>query len=186
MSLIGALPGADGGDDAPCFERRLGAATGATMSGVGFGVRGIVPIAQRTIDTAGWRTAYLVLAALALLTPVAVLALVRDRPEEVGQLSDGRASGTDLDPAGVAGSVVSRRSPQDGWSLPRAARTWRFWLMLAAFAAMYFTSQAVFVLQVALLTDVGSSALFAASVAGLIGGARVIGKLERPLRSSRT
>lgn len=167
------------------FSQRLGTATGITMSGVGFGILVFVPAAQGLLDALGWRATYLALAALMLLVPVAVLLFLRDAPEQVGQVPEGVLGSAGALRPSDDGRVVDRRWAGETWTLWRAAQTWRFWLMLTAFAAMYYTSQTVFVHQVALLTDAGYSVLLAASVAGLIGGVSIVGKLGWGILSDR-
>ena len=49
------------------FQRRLGLALGISLMGIGVGAALVPTIAQRIIATAGWRNAYVALAALALV-----------------------------------------------------------------------------------------------------------------------
>ena len=49
------------------FQRRLGVALGISLMGIGLGAALVPTIAQRIIATAGWRYAYMALAALALV-----------------------------------------------------------------------------------------------------------------------
>ncbi len=95
------------------FERRRGVAMGvlATVSGTGIVA---VPLAlNAVIDLTGWRVAWLVAAAVILVTvvPTARLVLV-DRPEDIGQTPDGETP-ADKNPAGknTAGKNTVGKDP---------------------------------------------------------------------------
>lgn len=167
------------------FQVRLGLATGIAMAGVGCGLLVVVPAVQVLVEAIGWRGAFGALAALVMVVPPLALLVLRESPEAVGQRPDGAPLGARVAQVNDDQRVVDREWAGQAWPLRWAARTSRFWLMLAAFGAMYFTIQMVLVHQVALLTDAGYSALFAASTTGLIGGVSIFGKMAWGFLSDR-
>jgi MFS family permease len=165
------------------FVRQRGRATGLALMGNAASVALTVPLIQYLSDTAGWRTAWLVLAALAvaLLTPAAALFL-RRRPEDLGLLPDdaarpvrpasggaenGRAgqsndglaagrSGRDR-PGGSGGAAVPARPAlrEPAWGLSEALRTRPFWLLLGSGGLIGFTMAGVTTYQIPLLLHNG-------------------------------
>ncbi|HZR99717.1 MAG TPA: MFS transporter [Chloroflexota bacterium] len=100
------------------FVRQRGRATGLALMGNAASVAITVPLIQHLSDTAGWRTAWLVLAVLAvvLLTPAAALFL-RRRPEDLGLLPDGA---TPPAQASAAASAPSDVRPSNAGDRARA------------------------------------------------------------------
>jgi MFS family permease len=102
------------------FDERKGLALGLTLMGTG--LFGIVskPLTAWLIATFGWRGAYVGLGLLPLLIAAPVAYFLFRNPD-----GDPRA-------VGRATQVV------DGLTLGEAVRTWRFWLMAAAFIPISF------------------------------------------------
>jgi MFS family permease len=121
------------------------------------------PLTERLEATLGWRDALLVLAAILAAVAVPLHALVL-RP----------APGSAV-VSGVGQPRVSRR-------LLRSAS---FWLLTGAFMFASFSTYAIVVHLVSLLIHSGSSAAFAALVAGLLGIAQLPGRLAFALVSRR-
>ena len=144
------------------FQDRLGLALGIVSSGVGVGMLLVVPLTQLLIDAYGWRTAFRVLAAVCVLWIVPSSLLLLRRPP------------------------VRRRAPQTAAAAARVAapeatlagamRGAPFWLLVSAFFFGNICSQTLHVHQVAYLVDQGVSALAAASVVGVVGGASIVAK----------
>ncbi|HEX6962146.1 MAG TPA: MFS transporter [Lacipirellula sp.] len=122
------------------FDRRLGVACGVMQFG-GAAAVAIVPIALMfLIDTAGWRSTYLILGVglMGVLWPVIALAY-RQHPSDVGQQVDG-----DPPPGSAAvigesrGDVASLRIVDDAnppsLDLREAMRTRIFWLLIISTA----------------------------------------------------
>ena len=144
------------------FQDKLGLALGIVSSGVGVGMLLVVPLTQLLIDAYGWRTAFRVLAAVCVLWIVPSSLLLLRRPP------------------------VRRRAPQTAAAAARVAapeatlagamRGAPFWLLVSAFFFGNICSQTLHVHQVAYLVDQGVSALVAASVVGVVGGASIVAK----------
>ncbi|MCE2392058.1 MAG: MFS transporter [Proteobacteria bacterium] len=103
------------------FERRRGLAVGLAAMGPPAGGLVLVPLAGGLIEALGWRGTLQVFAAINLgFVPLAWL-IVRNRPEDVGQLPDGGAPRM-VGPAapGATGAL---------WSSAKLLRTRSFWAM---------------------------------------------------------
>lgn len=103
------------------FRTRLGRAQGVTNMGASAGGLLFAPIAGILIERYGWRATMLWFAAGTLLVVPAIWAVVRNRPEDLGQNPDG-ASGTGPDPS----AHIDGRA---AWNAPRLLREPRFWFL---------------------------------------------------------
>ena len=154
------------------FVRQRGRATGLALMGNAASVAFSVPLIQYLSDTAGWRTAWLVLAGLAvlLLTPTAAIFL-RRRPEDIGLLPDGAtrpaSAGKRADEApevrGAAMATLAKATDatargavrEPAWQLSEALRTRTFWLLLGSGGLTGFTVAGVTTYQIPLLLHNG-------------------------------
>lgn len=154
------------------FVRRRGTAIGVATMGQGMGALIMIPLTQQLIDLIGWRSTYMVTAALILAAIVPANALLqRRRPEEVGQFPDG-----DNHPAtDMGGQQGKLRARNRDWTLRAAAVSFPFWSITIGHLAL---GTAVFMINthvVAHYASVGLDKLSAAFVAGLIGFVRIGG-----------
>jgi len=151
------------------FDRRRGLALGVASAGVGVGTFITLPLAQMMIERAGWRAAYLGIAAFCLVIAVPpVWLFLRSRPQEMGLLPD------DADP--MAATSVNRAN-QDGVTIWQALRTRNFWLLAGIFFVVAACVTGVNAHVAPLLTDSGLSGSSAAFAASLFGVALVIGRV---------
>lgn len=135
---------------------QLSRAMSVVYAALGIGSLLMVPLAQFAIENWGWRTAYLVLAAIALLVMPALLLISW--------------------PQAQAGRVVVPQPPPrldgaagEGWTLSRAVRNPAFWGLSSVF---FFTGAGMFsvmVQAVAYLVELGYAPLQAASIYGFVG-----------------
>jgi MFS family permease len=145
------------------FNRRRGIATGLILSGASVGALVIVPGAQYLVDTYGWRTAYALLGSVAMVCLVPLNALWQyHKPADLG-----------LDPDGI--DIPSAKTPpqppaprQDPWTLWRAMRTPRFWLLFALACCLGWASNITSVHQIAHMLGAGFPSMLAASIVGLL------------------
>jgi MFS family permease len=167
---------------APWFTRRRGLAIGV-VTAVGSSVIALVPLlATFTIAIIGWRSTWVVLAAIVvvLLVPIALRGFI-DRPEDVGQRADGAeaddvdgASTQDLDdgalltspgPAGVP--AVARRGPQGkgrrSYTRAEALRTPMLWALIGGSVCTGMLSTGMAFHQIDLLGEQGLTAAQAAA-----------------------
>ncbi len=139
------------------FDKRLGMALALVMAGVGTGAMIFPPLAQALIDRYGWRSAYFLLGAVALVLGIPLTALfVREKPHRV-----------------VAGQATERA----GAGVAEGLRSRVFWIIVATlFLGSVSVNGAITHLS-PLLTDRGVSAATAASPASVLGFASFCGRL---------
>ena len=141
------------------FDRRYGLSLGIAMLGVGLGQLAAPLYANAFITEYGWRTAYLLIAALILVITVPnALFLLRDRPPE---------------------GAVRRQTVFDdsGVTRSQAVRMPVFWLLSFSFFFITVAASGCIVHLVPMLTDRGVSQSSAAALAALIGSSLMVGRL---------
>ena len=160
------------------FARRRGLAMGIAFSGVGIGGILLLPLFQIAIDGIGWRQGCWAFAVLLLVVVVPMNALLqRRRPEDLGLRPDG-------DPAPVAAkakganpdNVVDPAWTAIDWTIYRAARTIRFWLIAGGYFGAMFAWYAILVHQTKYLLDLGVDAGQAALALGFVSLFGVLGQ----------
>ncbi len=178
LSLMGAVPFTR--MIAIWFVRRRGLAFGFLFFGSGIGFL-LYPLVAFLIQRIGWRGAFIVEAALivAIVLP-AVALLIRQRPEEKGLPADGNreiAAGLEAVEEHSATTVDKAWAASD-WTLPKAMRTLRFWLLcFSAFSVWGITEHVMVAHHVAFAEDMGFTKLYASSVLALFGVFMAIGSL---------
>ncbi len=141
--------------------RALGiAALGASFSGIVF-----PPIVNEMIESYGWRMTYLAMAVLMLsiLLP-AILILMKDRPEEIGEVRDGR----DYRRKSLQSGVSIEEEATKPWSTIAIVKAPAFWSIGLIFGPMMCVYYAVMLHLYGHLVDIGvspSNAAFTLSVA---------------------
>jgi len=147
------------------FFRRRGVALGITLAGFGFGAALIPSVGQMLIASYGWRSAYLVFAAIifAVALPVSYF-LIRETPQEMGLEIDGDPH-SDQSDAGV------------GLSAAEASKTVSFWLILIAFLLVGVGIASVIAHLVPMLTDRGVSPRVAAWCQTSLGVGLIFGRV---------
>lgn len=128
-----------------------------------------IPLTAWLIESYGWRTAALVLAAILAVTTIPLHALVpRRRPSDVGQVVDGEPGPVEPDYQPAAETSVPLRA---------AIRSSSFRWLATGFCLAFVANVAVTVHLIPYLLDHGHSASFAAWSAGLIGVMALPGRL---------
>ncbi len=170
------------------FMRYRGLAIGAVTAGQGLGQMAI-PLVQYMIDHTGWRSAYLAIGLTICVIPTALILLfLHSRPEEKGlSLADERLpwverrSGLSVEfqsnqPQEQGFVIVDQEWAATDWTVARAVRTSRFWLLtllITLFGAGYMM---VNVQLVAYLEDKGYSPMLAASAVAWQGLIYIFGR----------
>lgn len=111
------------------FQKRLGTVN-SVMSAGGAAAFAIVPLVLiSSIESLGWRSTYVVMGSVILVTLVPALVLVlRDRPEDLGLRPDGTLLGS-----AINASVAVTESPAD-LTFGEAVRHRTFWILAADMA----------------------------------------------------
>ena len=166
MALVGPLP--NNTMLANWFVRRRGTAMGLSQLGVSLSGAVLVPLTTWIVLGYGWRTAVGVFAALPLIVLVPLIwKFAIRRPEDVGRHPDGDPQ-ADILPEPVA----------DDWSMARAVRDRRIWLLTLILGPSFMGVGAVVLALYAHATDVGLSGAQASIIVSL---AAFMAALAKPL-----
>jgi MFS family permease len=147
------------------FVRRRGFASGLAVAGIGVGTLVMPPLASFLIAGVGWRGAYLVLSALALVIGGGMALFVENDPR-----------GRGLNPDGDAAPVTVRPAQADGTSVRDAIRSGRFIRLYAACLICSFGVFVPFVHLVPFARDHGIGASTAALLLGVVGVGSTLGR----------
>ena len=162
------------------FEKRRGTAVGIAQMGTRDAFL-FTPLIQLFISLVGWRNTYLIMIAFpAIILPLAQF--VRGRPQDMGLLPDGSKTPDkkegDTKENGADNRIVNREWANTDWTVRKAAKKYQFW----AFFFLMFGAGASFNAFinhfVALTTDIGFSAMFAARLLLIFAITAIIGRLS--------
>jgi len=148
------------------FSKRRGLMIGIGISGIGFGI-GVVPaIASQLIISFDWRTSLFVVGAASLVIIVLTAQLLKAEPEKL-VLRDNGDRNTE------ANATVR----VEGLSFNESIKTRQFWMIFIAWVMYGFFYQVGVVHTVPYATDLGMSALAAATVLTIIGLIGILGRI---------
>jgi len=149
------------------FTRRRGLATGIVSSGIGVGIMIMPPVVSWLISTYGWRTSYIIVGLIVLTLSILGAQFLRRDPGQIGLSPYGedevKQEGLNLEAGGL--------------SLQEAIRTRQLWLLCALSFSYYFCTATIMVHIVIHATGLGISALSAANILAVIGGASIAGRI---------
>lgn len=155
------------------FKKRRGLALGISGSGGGLGILVMSPFLAYLIFSFDWRTAYIVLGAIAGLVIICLSLQLRKDPKETGLLPDGvKPSNSKIEAQGKETSTQTT-----GFSMLQAFRTAGFWFL---WLTWLLQSSAVYLITTHIVphtTDVGIPPIEASVVLSLIGGSSIPGRL---------
>jgi MFS family permease len=155
------------------FVRRRGLALGISTAGLSMGGVIFVPLTQLLIDRFGWRTTFVALAAIVVVSGAPPIFLwMRRSPESMGLLPDGEpVHATPGDIRVVERELERSVSPHD------AVRSRSFWLIAFAFGLTVSGLSAILLHQIPYLIDQGVNPHVASWVLGGTAAVGVVGKL---------
>jgi len=156
------------------FNRRLGLANGIMSLGMAASMGAMPLLSLRLIEHFGWRWAYVILGLSVWVLVLPLLAVFfRNRPEDVGQLPDGRMPTREtynVEPSAptrapqAKGDRTQTPDAEPAFSLRAALYTRSYWIMAAATAMWSMTITGITFHSVQLFLDHGLSK---ASAAGM-------------------
>lgn len=150
------------------FDRQRGLALGAMMLGLGVGAVVMPPLAQRLIESFGWRFAYGTAGAAILLISLPVVArYLRERPESMGLSADGAFAATT--------PIRGGNDPGVSWS--EACRSQVFWIVLCGTMPVSASLSAGSTHIAAILADRGGVAQTGALATSLLGFGLLVGRI---------
>ncbi len=161
------------------FNKKRGLALGIASIGAGMGPLVMAPFATYLISTFDWRTAFIIMGAIAWVVVVPLSWILKRDPQEIGLLPDGEK---------FSASTVLEQPPviaADYLSPWQALRTRSFWLVVGIF---FFYAVNIFIILTHLvphITDLGFSEVEAATVISVAGGATLVGRVLFGIASDR-
>ncbi|NLE94443.1 MAG: MFS transporter [Dehalococcoidia bacterium] len=156
------------------FRARLGFATGVALSGFGLGGL-LLPVMVTLIARYGWREAFELLAIGALFVILPLSLLLRHKPEQYGQVPDGRPHDNKRFRSGVGQAlpVADEGAMRPG----QAVRTVSFWLLTLAFTLHNGVILTTVTHVMPYLSDVGVQRMRASIVATAIPLFSILGRM---------
>lgn len=166
------------------FVKKRGTVMGLAASGMGAGMVILVPFAQWMISHYGFRWAYASLGLLSMLIIAPITGFfLYGHPQDLGLLPDGKPHPTEGEESTTAQGtrpqpqrILDARWADTDWTLAKALRTSRFWVLLVGVFFLLVGLYAVMMHQVSHTVDVGFSKLTAAAAFGLLGFMGGVGK----------
>ena len=153
------------------FDKKRGLAIGIAGSGSGWGQVFMAPFATYLISNFNWRIALIIIGLITSLIVTPSSRLVKKEPREIDAIPDGAKSETQKN---ISEQIQS--SPED-LSLLQALKTRSFWLITFVWGAYSFCLFFLLTHLIPHITDIGFTAIEAALVMSLIGGANIGGKV---------
>jgi MFS family permease len=150
------------------FEKKRGLASGIAVSGMGLGTFLLVPFSQSFIAMWGWRVTFIATGALVfiILLPANGL-LLRHKPEEVGQCTDGTKNEGSFENTNSHNS--NSELPRDEWTTKQILLSGRFWALMAFAFFSVIGIWIILVHNVRFLVDQGMNKMTAAFIFAMVG-----------------
>ncbi|MFH1488161.1 MAG: MFS transporter [Pseudomonadota bacterium] len=149
------------------FTARRGLMTGIVASGIGFGTIVIPPLAERLISIYDWRTAYIVIGVITLVTVIGIAQFLKAEPP--GRIEkkhpEKGAKGEEADPG------------PDGLEFRTAIRNGQFWLLGFTYFCYGYTLHTIMVHIAPYVQDLGLSSAEAARIYTLIGATSILSRI---------
>ena len=160
------------------FVRKRSLAIGIIMGSAGLGGFIFPLVITALLNTIGWKGSWLVLGGILFLlgSLVGGWILVKNKPEEMGQVPDGIYQQM---PEQTRTTSIPSGAGQDAkaWTLRKVFSHPTIWLIIACFATNGLVSGTMLSHQVAYLRDLGSDPMVAASTLSVIAGCGILGSL---------
>jgi MFS family permease len=158
------------------FVKKRPLALSILLTSGGLGGLVMVSFIMALINRYGWRYAYLVIAAFTLLLLVILPALlVKNKPEDLGQVPDGIRA--DEGKAAGSSAMGIDAAPVD-FTAAEALRTASFWFLTLFGTCYMFGMQGFMLHQVAFLLDIKISSAIAAAAYSTFVGISAVGRLS--------
>jgi len=141
------------------------------------GVGGLVypPMVTALIRAIGWRESWLVLAVMVVIAAVvAGVVLIRNKPEDMGQVPDGIRA--DPDDASEKPALRASVEPSE-WRVTQVLKGRTIWLILGFVVANALTMGTMMTHQIAYLQDIGFNPMTAATTMSLMSIFALVGSL---------
>ncbi|MBI4301944.1 MAG: MFS transporter [Chloroflexi bacterium] len=159
------------------FAQRRGMMSGIMKVGTGLGMMAVPLITSNLIASYGWRTSYILLGTLVLVTAIPLAQLLRRDPYQKGLILEPKVR----EHAGHGSSGLK----EEGLSWREGFHTYQLWIVSALYLIIMFTAQTILVHIVPHAEDLGISSSKAAGLIAVIGGASMLGRLTMGMGGDR-
>jgi MFS family permease len=163
------------------FTRQRGRALAFSSMGVGFAKICMPIVAAWLLVMLGWRQTWFVFGIITMvLLVVPALVVIRRTPEEMGLYPDGAAepvSGASSASSKGSKEALSGQDADSAWSRADAVRSSAFWLLVITFGISSIGVTGLNLHVYSYVTDIGHSAVVAASVMGVIASMQLASPL---------
>ena len=160
------------------FEQKRGRATGIATTGIGFGGLFLAPFAGFLIPISGWRSVFVILGVLLwVLVIPAISWIVKDSPEELGLLPDGKEKPADESPGNDVLNNTQSVETIPGISLRQSLLTPTYWFIAMAFFLVAGNVFGTLAHQTSYIESIGISRQAASLALGFTAGMGVLGKI---------
>ena len=149
------------------FVKRRGLVTGIVLSGMGVGIMVVPPLARHLISIYDWRTSYIIVGIVALISIMLAGQFLRRDPSQMGQVPYGE---DEVKEPGL-------KPEAQGVSLRGVIHIKQFWMLCAILICHSFGVQAILVHIVSHATDLRISQTIAANILVFIGGLSIAGRV---------
>ncbi len=148
------------------FVKKRGTITGFAKIGTGIGMMTVPLLASHFIEGFGWRTAYLVLGGLAMVTLIVMAQFLKRDPSKMGLRAQG------------APPVGPTQSPQEeGTPFRQAIRLRPFWTLFAMYVLIIACAETVMIHTVPHAMDLGVSSTAAAGILSILGAGSIAARV---------
>ena len=161
------------------FVKRRSLAMGILAAFMGIGGFVFPPLTTLLISSIGWRISWLVLAGIALMFASLIpgLVMVRNRPEDMGQATDGTPVAKPTEGLKTPVHASEKERELAGWTMKQMLRQRTTWLIAALAAAAFFISGTMNAHQIAYLRDLGANPMIAATTLSVVSASIIVGDL---------
>ena len=149
------------------FVKRRGMMSGLVVAGMGIGGVIAPPVANRLIAIYDWRTTYIILGSVVLVTVVTAAQFLRRDPSQKGLAPHGHTDSTEY----------TLESGTTSLSFEEALRRRQFWLLTASVFCFGLLIYTIAVHIAPHTTSLGFSAATAAAILAAYGGASILGNV---------
>jgi MFS family permease len=139
----------------------------------------LAPLVQVSILSLGWRNSYLLLAAAVAIIIIPLAQFLRTRPQDMGLLPDGLSSVEDKERTEKGYTderIVNSEWASTEWTLRKVLKKCRFWAIVIVNVGGGLVIAALINHLVALTTDMGFTAIFAATLLSIYAVTAIIGR----------
>ena len=148
------------------FVKKRGTITGLAKIGTGIGMVVIPLLAGYIIETHGWRSAYLVLGTLAMVSLITMAQFIRRDPSTMALL-----------PYGGVSSDTTKSHREEGTSFGTAIHLRPFWTLFVTYVLIIACAEIVMVHTVPHAMDMGILSTAAAGILSIIGAGSIAARI---------